>query len=300
MFFLFLCCCDSSFKECPHPDEKQRMDLSRKLDLEPRQVKFWFQNRRTQLKVSRFFRSFFSCICVFCLLRRGELNAHPFNQNQLERHDNIMLRQENDKLRLENIAIKDAVKNPICNQCGGVAVLGNITIEENRLRVENAQLRDELSRICCLAEKFLGRPVTPLASFLTPPMPGSNSEVEEARDGFDHLSLGGTSLPMRPGMTSTENPPNSSVFVELAVTAMDELLRLAESDSPIWMASMDGGKETLNTVEYMRTFTPCIGLRPSGFVTEASRETSIVAINSLALVETLMDTVSYSIAFNGY
>lgn len=41
----------SLFKECPHPDEKQRLELSRRLCLETRQVKFWFQNRRTQMKV---------------------------------------------------------------------------------------------------------------------------------------------------------------------------------------------------------------------------------------------------------
>lgn len=40
------------FKECPHPDEKQRLQLSRELGLAPRQIKFWFQNRRTQMKVS--------------------------------------------------------------------------------------------------------------------------------------------------------------------------------------------------------------------------------------------------------
>lgn len=41
----------SLFKECPHPDEKQRLELSKRLCLETRQVKFWFQNRRTQMKV---------------------------------------------------------------------------------------------------------------------------------------------------------------------------------------------------------------------------------------------------------
>ena len=40
-----------SFKECPHPDDKQRNQLSRELGLAPRQIKFLFQNRRTQLNV---------------------------------------------------------------------------------------------------------------------------------------------------------------------------------------------------------------------------------------------------------
>ena len=244
------------------------------------------------------------CTSGFCLLSRGtECNNH-LNQNQLERHENIMLRQENDKLRVENVAIKEAVRNPICNHCGGVAILGNITIEENRLRIENTQLREELSRICGLAEKFLGRPVTPLRSPLAPQRPSSNLEFEVSRNGFSGLSLGGNPLPMgpltRPGMMAVEKPFNSSMFVELAVIAMDELLRLAQADCPIWMTSLDGGKETLNPVEYMRAFSPCIGLKPSGFVSEASRETGMVMINSLALVETLMDAVSYSIALNNY
>uniref|UniRef100_A0A6N2KR81 Homeobox domain-containing protein n=1 Tax=Salix viminalis TaxID=40686 RepID=A0A6N2KR81_SALVM len=38
---------EAMFKECPHPDDNQRRRLSHELGLHPRQVKFWFQNRRT-------------------------------------------------------------------------------------------------------------------------------------------------------------------------------------------------------------------------------------------------------------
>ncbi|KAJ6404598.1 hypothetical protein OIU84_012710 [Salix udensis] len=119
---------EALFKECPHPDEKQRLELSRRLCLETRQVKFWFQNRRTQMKT------------------------------QLERHENSLLRQDNDKLRAENMSIRDAMRNPSCSNCGGPAIIGDISLEEQHLRIENARLKDELDRVCALAGKFLGRP----------------------------------------------------------------------------------------------------------------------------------------------
>ncbi|CAN1236858.1 Homeobox-leucine zipper protein ANTHOCYANINLESS 2 [Linum grandiflorum] len=227
---------EALFKECPHPDEKQRLELSKRLNLETRQVKFWFQNRRTQMKT------------------------------QLERHDNSMLRQENDKLRAENMSIRDAMRNPMCSNCGGPAIIGDISLEEQHLRIENARLKDELDRVCGLAGKFLGRPISSLANSLPPPMPNSSLEL---------------------GVGSLER----SMLLELALAAMDELVKKAQANEPLWLKSLDGGgREMLNHEEYMRTFTPCIGLKPNGFVTEASRETGVVIINGMALVETLMDS----------
>lgn len=56
----------SFFKNCAHPDEKQRLEIGRRLGLESRQVKFWFQNRRTQLKVMVFD---ISCLIFISLIR---------------------------------------------------------------------------------------------------------------------------------------------------------------------------------------------------------------------------------------
>lgn len=59
-------------------------------------------------------------------------------ETQLERHENLILKQENDRLRVENIVIKEAMRNPICGGCAGGAILGQISFEENHLRIENA------------------------------------------------------------------------------------------------------------------------------------------------------------------
>ncbi|KAE8682394.1 hypothetical protein F3Y22_tig00111244pilonHSYRG00056 [Hibiscus syriacus] len=99
---------EALLKECPHPDERQRLELSKRLCLETIQVKFWFQNHRTQMKT------------------------------EIECHENSLLRQENDKLRVENMSIRDAMKKPICTNCGGLAITGDVSLKEQHLRIENA------------------------------------------------------------------------------------------------------------------------------------------------------------------
>ncbi|KAJ4957142.1 hypothetical protein NE237_013925 [Protea cynaroides] len=275
---------EALFKDCPHPDEKQRLELSRRLSLETRQVKFWFQNRRTQMKT------------------------------QLERHENSILRQENDKLRAENMSIRDAMRNPVCNNCGGPAMIGEISLEEQHLRIENARLKDELDRVCALAGKFLGRPTS------SPPMPNSSLELGVGSNGFGVLSSTAATLPLVSDfgggvssgvlpvvapprttvpVTSLERSLERSMMLELALSAMDELIKMAQTNEPLWIPSFEGGKETLNHEEYIRAFPSCVGMKPNGFVTEASRETGMVIINSLALVETLMDANRWAEMFPG-
>lgn len=236
------------------------------------------------------------------------------NQTQLERHENSILRQENDKLRAENMAIREALRNPICNNCGAPAMIGEISLEEQHLRIENVRLKDELDRVCALAGKFLGRPVSSLSTSMAPPLPNSSLELGVGSNGFGELSVvPTTTLPLAPpdfgvGISSTlpmvqptrhvngvggiEKSLERSMYLELALAAMDELVKMAQADEPLWVRNMEEGREVLNQEEYAKTFTPCIGLRPNGFVSEASRETGMVIINSLALVETLMDSVS--------
>ncbi|KAG8059904.1 hypothetical protein GUJ93_ZPchr0002g24874 [Zizania palustris] len=288
---------EALFKECPHPDEKQRAELSRRLSLDARQVKFWFQNRRTQMKT------------------------------QLERHENALLKQENDKLRAENMTIRDAMRSPMCGSCGSPAMLGEVSLEEQHLRIENARLKDELNRVCALATKFLGKPI----SLLTPspllqphlglPMPNSSLELTiggigalgslGTLPGYMNDFAGGVSSPMGTVITPARATGSSlpsimgnidrSVFLELAISAMDELVKMAQMDEPLWVPALPGSpsKEVLNFEEYLHSFLPCIGMKPAGFVSEASRESGLVINdNSIALVETLMDERRWSDMFS--
>ncbi|GMI99592.1 ANTHOCYANINLESS 2, ARABIDOPSIS THALIANA HOMEODOMAIN PROTEIN [Hibiscus trionum] len=262
---------ESFFKECPHPDEKQRLELSRRLGLEIKQIKFWFQNRRTQMKT------------------------------QLERHENVILKQENDRLRAENDFLKQSMTNPVCNNCGGPAVPGEVSYEQNHLKIENARLKDELGRVCSLTNKFLGWPPSSSAGPAHSQGLNSNLELAVGRNGFGGLNnAGGTTLPMEFNFgdgsmlpltkpMAHETPYDRPVIVDVALAALEELFKLAQIDNPLWIKGLDGSIETLNLEEYNRTFSSCIGMKPSGYQTESTRASGLVSLRGSALVETLMD-----------
>lgn len=201
------------------------------------------------------------------------------------------------------MSLREAMRNPICTNCGGPAMVGEISLEEQHLRMENARLKDELDKVCALTGKFLGRPVSSLG---TP----TSLELGMGGNGFGGMSSVSTTMPLgqpdfssgissslpvvpQTRLNSGSSGIERSMYLELALASMDELMKMAQTEEPLWIRNFDGGREMLNYDEYLRIFNnPCNGPRPNGFVTEASRESGTVIINSLALVETLMDSVS--------
>ncbi|CAN1222347.1 Homeobox-leucine zipper protein MERISTEM L1 [Linum grandiflorum] len=263
---------EAFFKECPHPDDKQRKELSRELGLEPLQVKFWFQNKRTQMKA------------------------------QHERHDNSILKSENDKLRAENSRYKEALSNASCPNCGGPTTIGEMSFDEQHLRIENARLRDEIDRISAIAAKYVGKPITSPFS----QQPGSRSTLELGSSNFVTSRSGsfvgemyGANELMRSigGPTEADKP----MIVELAVAAMEELVRMAQAGEPLWIHTNNGnsGGEILNEEEYLRSFPRGIGPKPLGLRSEASRESVVVIMNHVNLVEILMDVNQWATVFCG-
>lgn len=200
------------------------------------------------------------------------------------------------------MSLREAMRNPICTNCGGPAMVGEISMEEQRLRMENARLKDELDKVSALAGKFMGRSVSSLG---TP----TSLELGMGGNGFGGFSSVSTTVPLgqpdfssgisnslagvpQTRLNSSSSGIDRSIYLELALASMDELMKVAQTEE-LWIRNLEGGRDVLNYDEYLRIFNnPCNGPRPNGFVTEASRESGTVIINSLALVETLMDSVS--------
>ena len=78
------------------------------------------------------------CVHQFLVVLVKQLQA------QTERADNCALRADNDKIRCENIVIREALKNVICPSCGGPPLNDESYFDEQKLRLENAQLKEEV------------------------------------------------------------------------------------------------------------------------------------------------------------
>ncbi|KAF9622927.1 hypothetical protein IFM89_035160 [Coptis chinensis] len=144
------------FKESPHPDEKQRQQLSKKLGLAPRQVKFWFQNRRTQIKAVQ------------------------------ERHENSLLKTELEKLQEENRAMREVIKNACCPNCGLLATSSRdviMTTEEQQLRIENARLKAEVEKLRTASGRYPTRTMSPSSSCSA----GNDQENRNSLDDYDGI-----------------------------------------------------------------------------------------------------------------
>ncbi|XP_062103783.1 homeobox-leucine zipper protein ROC8-like [Humulus lupulus] len=269
------------FKECPHPDENQRRLLGRELGLDPKQVKFWFQNKRTQTKA------------------------------QHERADNNVLRAENERIQCENIAIREALRNVICPACGGPP-FGQEERQHSlqKLQLENAQLKEEHEKVSNLLAKYTGKPLSEIERLTS----GIPSSAESSFDLQPPALRQGSSSSLNMENAKMNQFHNNHHFrgiiemerglmVETAAGAMDELIKLIRIDQPLWTRASsssattdhgDGRGYTLHRDSYNKIFPqrdttnhfPC----PSSARFESSKHSGMVAMNAAQLVDIFLDS----------
>lgn len=261
---------EAAFKDCPHPDESQRKKLGRDLGLEPQQIKFWFQNKRTQTKA------------------------------QNERADNTTLKIENDKIRCENLLIREALKNIICPSCGGPP-FGEEERMRNleKLQLENAQLREEFERVSSSVSKHTGAPISELLSML--PVPGSPLDVKLESFPGPGQGMRPLSFDLDRSSRNFDNPSltcqltgipemERSLMVETAASAMEELIRLLQIDDPLWTKSSPDGKYVLHPDSYEKISPRASHIRNSNAWVESSKDSCLVNMNAMCLVDMFLDS----------
>ncbi|KAK7389555.1 hypothetical protein VNO78_24699 [Psophocarpus tetragonolobus] len=231
---------EALFKESPHPDEKQRLQLSKQLGLAPRQVKFWFQNRRTQIKAIQ------------------------------ERHENSLLKTELETLKEENKAMRETINKSCCPNCGMVTASldASMSTEEKQLLIENAKLKAEVEKLRAALGKFSPRSTSPTSS--------AGHDEEEHRSSLDFYN----------GIFGLEKPR----IMEIVNRATEELIKMANMGDPLWVRSVETGREILNYDEYVKEFAVenSSSDRPKTFI-EASREIEVVFMDLPRLLQSFLD-----------
>ncbi|KAB1211362.1 Homeobox-leucine zipper protein ROC8 [Morella rubra] len=268
---------ETFFKECPHPDENQRCQLSRDLGLEVKQIKFWFQNKRTQTKA------------------------------QTERADNTILRAENERIQCENLAIREALKNVICPACGGPP-FGEEERQRSlqKLQLENAQLKDEAmgnvlqhEKVSSLLAQYIGKPISQIQ---TPtPVPRSSLDISPGtplnqRLGTSAVDIDFSSSPAISSNTAFpfqfKGIPNmeKALMLETAVNALDEVTRLLRLNEPLWIKASGDERYFLHQDSYEKLFPRANRFKNSGARTESSKDSGIVTMSGVHLVEMILDS----------
>ncbi|GAB2293530.1 hypothetical protein Dimus_027737 [Dionaea muscipula] len=232
---------EALFKDSPHPDEKQRQQLSKQLGLHPRQVKFWFQNRRTQIKAIQ------------------------------ERHENSLLKTEIDKLKEESKTLRDSIQKSSCPNCGFATTGKDATVaaEDQQLRIENTKLKAEVEKLRAIVGK---RP------------PGTSSPSSSCSAGDDQENKSPPNF--YPGVFGIDR----SKIIDTVNQALEELQKMATAGEPLWVRSVETGREILNYDEYMKEFSVerMSNGTPKRSI-EASRETGVVFVDLPRLIQSFMD-----------
>ncbi|KAG2273225.1 hypothetical protein Bca52824_067780 [Brassica carinata] len=256
---------EAYFKECPHPNESQRQKLCKELNLEIDQVKFWFQNKRTQSKA------------------------------QDERNSNILLRAENEKLQCENDAMMEALKNVTCPACGGPP-FGRDERERNlqKLRFENASLKGERDGMVVAKNKHQQTMLDSLTSV-------QRHQTFESLTSYG-LNLYN---PLEQPSSSESQTIQPQVLSEMdilqlsetAASAVEELKRLFFTDEALWVMSSIDGTYVIDQESYEKFSHSVKHFRNLSARVESSKDVTVVPIEATRLIEMFLDSEKWKMLF---
>ncbi|CAA7032802.1 unnamed protein product [Microthlaspi erraticum] len=262
---------EACFIDCPHPDEIQRQELCRELNLEADQVKFWFQNKRTQSKA------------------------------QEERSANLILRGENERIRCENEAMLEALKSVICPGCGGPPFgMHERNHNVQKLRLENAFLQEQ--RECMVSDICMGKPIQP--TMVDSKASGQGQQIFDTRISYGTNSTNIFQQSSSSGPPTCENiqpQPLSERDIaqlsETAAVAVEELKRLFFTEEAFWVQSSIDGTYVIDQQSYEKFSHATRHFRSLSARIESSKDVAVVPIEATKLVEMCLDSEKWKELF---
>ncbi|RRT64610.1 hypothetical protein B296_00009438 [Ensete ventricosum] len=195
---------------------------------------------------------------------------------QQDRADNVVLRAENESLKNDNFRLHAAIRNVVCPSCGGPAILNEMSFDEQQLRMENARLKDELERLSYIASRYSGRQLQPLGPAPPVLIPSLDLDVGIYSRHF--------------------NDQDKPLVLDLAMTAADHLVRMCNTTEPLWVRR--GGTTTVDVLDLEEHARMCpwpmhLKQQLGMFRTETSRDSAMVIMNSITMVDAFLDAVSH-------
>ncbi|XP_060167957.1 homeobox-leucine zipper protein ROC8-like isoform X2 [Lycium barbarum] len=284
------------FKEYPHPDENQRSQLSREVGLDPKQVKFWFQNKRTQTKA---------------LSERSGYNT---------------LRTENERYHCENMAMREALKNIICPRCDG-SPIGEEERKQNleKMKIANQQLRNEHERISNLISSAVGKSFE-MNSKLAPQNTTLGSSSNSSDESLFSQNIRDSPIGYPPPHQDTNNNNSNnvrensidinnipiitpspqensefhhdngerSIILEIVVAAMDEIVTVLQVDEPLWIKSPNGVTYSIHRDSYEKMFSNLHQpYKSSSARIESSKDSGVVSMTAIELIQNFLDPIKW-------
>lgn len=157
----------------------------------------------------------------------------------------------------------------------------------------------QLERVCAIASRYIGRPIQTMGALMPP-------SLELDMNIYPRQFL----EPMPPPILSeTPSYPDNilmeeekTIAMELAMSSTDELVKMCRTNEPLWVRNNETGREVLNPQEHSRMFHWPLNLkqRSSEFRTEASRDSSVVIMNSITLVDAFVDAVRFPVLITSF
>lgn len=153
-------------------------------------------------------------------------------------------------------------------------------------------------KVSNLLAKYIGKPITQMHSL------GSSMDLSSATfPSTQNTNGGGGGLGLDLPPPDVCNPSmmyqfkgfpdlEKTLMTETAAGAMDELIRLARVNEPFWVRSGANDKYVLHRDSYERIFPRATHFKTSSARIESSKESSVVAMTGMQLVDMLLDPVS--------